>query len=100
MVFLSPQRSCELLEAGKLLWGKSQCLPVLRCFARGALMDSAGCLSSPVGVSYTPSLPEGNSSSGCWEKCHLKKVYSLVRVFLRTEGGWVSSLCMRTFLHS
>lgn len=62
MVFLSPQKSCELLEAGKLLQGKSVFV-FLRCFARGALMDSAGGLSSPVGVSSFPSLPEGNSSS-------------------------------------
>lgn len=100
MVFLFPQKSHELLEAGKLLQGKSLCLPVLRCFARGALVDSAGYLSSPVGVYSIPPLPEGKSSSRCWEKCHLKKVFSLVRVFLWTEGGWVWMLYMRTFLNS
>lgn len=87
MVFLSPQRSCELLEAGKLLQGKSLCLPVLRGFAGGAVMDNAGRLSSPAGVSYIPSLPEDNPSSGCWEKCHLKRVFSLVRAFLWTGCG-------------
>lgn len=42
MVFLSLQRSHELLEAGKVLQGKLLCFPILRFFTRGTLMDSAG----------------------------------------------------------
>lgn len=55
----------ELWIAGgwKIITGEVSVFVFLRCFARGALMDSAGGLSSPVGVSSIPSLPEGNSSS-------------------------------------